>query len=297
MGGDFLSVLPIRENVRKSFSPIAGDRGQPPARIGLREFIHVSINRQYLKVRQQYRHLQACVGYLSRSAPDTRFILFGRGRSGTTALVSLLDALSAVRCEGEILHDYVPFPFVHVRGRSRRTRVQGYGCKILSYQLRDVQSALNAPRHFLRALHHRHGFDLLYLRRTNLLRHALSNIRARRDQFHRHKSAPAEQSPGLEVDPEHVLDWMRRSEALQRYEAEVLEGLPYLSLTYEEHMRDPSAHQSTVNRICDYLGVPSAPVQTEYQKLAPRSLRESVTNYEALARRLESTEYARFLGE
>jgi hypothetical protein len=37
------SKVPIREKVRKSFSPIAGDRGQPPARIGLREFIHVSV--------------------------------------------------------------------------------------------------------------------------------------------------------------------------------------------------------------------------------------------------------------
>lgn len=256
------------------------------------------LNRRYLKVRQQYRHLQAWVGYLARrTPPETRFILFGRGRSGTTALVNLLDALPAVHCEGEILHDYVPSPFVHVRGRSRRARSAGYGCKILSYQLRDVQSALDAPRTVLRRLHHRHGFDLLYLRRTNLLRHALSNIRARRDQFHRRKTDATGQSPSLDVDPEHVLDWMRRSEALQQYEAELLEGLPYLSLTYEEHIRDPSAHQSTVDLICDYLDLPSAPVETEYAKVAPRSLRKGVSNYEELVRHLEGTQHESFLGE
>jgi LPS sulfotransferase NodH len=257
--------------------------------------VRSALNRQYLKVRQQYRHLQAWCGLLRRP-PETRFILFGRGRSGTTALVSLLDGLPAVRCEGEVLHDYVPWPLLHVRGRSRRVRTAGYGCKILSYQLRDVQSALEAPKDALRTLHHRHGFDLLYLRRTNLLRHALSNIRARRDQFHRRKSEAMER-PALEVDPDRVLEWMRKSEALRQYEAEVLEGLPYLSLTYEEHMRAPSAHQSTVDRICDYLGLPSAPVETEYEKLAPRSLRDGVENYEALARHLAPTDYARFLEE
>lgn len=250
-----------------------------------------ALNRQYLKVRQQYRHLQALGGYLTgRRPPETRFILFGRGRSGTTALVSLLDSLPAARCEGEVLHDFVPWPLLHVRGRSRRGRAAGYGCKILSYQLRDVQTALEAPKDALRTLHHRHGFDLLYLRRTNLLRHALSNIRARRDRFH-HRSAEPTQARPLTVDPEHVVEWMKNSEALRDYEAEVLEGLPHLSLTYEEHMRNPDAHQSTVDQICDYLGLPSAPVETDYQKIAPRSLREGVANYEALARHLRATGY------
>jgi hypothetical protein len=36
-------AIPIRENVRKSLSPIAGDRGQPQARSGRRECIHGSV--------------------------------------------------------------------------------------------------------------------------------------------------------------------------------------------------------------------------------------------------------------
>jgi LPS sulfotransferase NodH len=255
------------------------------------------LNRQYLRVRQQYRHLQACTAYLAgRTPPDTRFILFGRGRSGTTALVSLLDAVPALDCEGEILHDYVPFPLIHVLGRSRRSRASGYGCKLLSYQVRDVQTALRDPETVLRVLHEDYGFALLYLRRTNLLRHALSNIRARRDQFHR-RASEAARAPALQVDPDHVLEWIESSEALQRYESRLLEGLPHLSLTYEEHIRDPDAHQSTVDTVCDYLGVPSAPVETDYQKIAPRSLRDGVANYETLARYLRPTDYAAYLDE
>lgn len=255
------------------------------------------LNRQYLKVRQQYRHLQACTAYLSGRTPsDTRFILFGRGRSGTTALVSLLDAVPALDCEGEILHDYVPFPLIHVLGRSRRSRARGYGCKLLSYQVRDVQTALRDPANLLRELHDNNGFALLYLRRTNLLRHALSNIRARRDQFHR-RTSESSRTPALQVNPERVVEWIESSEALQRYETRLLEGLPHLSLTYEEHIRDPDAHQGTVDTICDYLGVPSAPVETDYQKIAPRSLKDGVANYEALVRHLRTTGHAAYLDE
>jgi hypothetical protein len=60
-------------------------------------------------------------------------------------------------------------------------------------------------------------------------------------------------------------------------------------------MRAPSAHQSTVDQICDYLGLPSAPVETEYAKLAPRSLRAAVANYDALVEAIEPTRYARYL--
>jgi len=255
-----------------------------------------TLNRHYLKGRQQYRHLQAWTAYLTgASLPSPRFVLFGRGRSGTSLLISLLDALPALRCEGEILHDYVPFPHAHVLGRCARIRSRGYGCKLLSYQVRDVQTALDAPRTFLRILHHDDGFQVLYLRRTNLLRHALSNIRARRDTFHRTGEEDAPSRPALHVDPEHVVEWMRSSEALAAYEHELLDGVPHLSLTYEDNLRDPEAHQSTVDTVCDYLGIQSAPVETSLQKLAPRSLRAGVHNYDELARHLQNTPYEQYL--
>lgn len=257
-----------------------------------------TLNRQYLKVRQQYRHLQALVAHFSsQSLPVPRFILFGRGRSGTTALVSLLDSLPDLQCDGEVLHNYVPFPRLHVLGRSARGPTSGYGCKILSYQLRDVQTALDTPETFLHTLHEQDGFRVLYLRRANLLRHALSNIRARREGFHQKQSDGPREQTALTVDPEHVVEWMNSSKALRAYERRLLKGIPHLSLTYEEHMQDSSNHQSTVDAVCEYLGIESAPVETEYQKVAPRSLREGVANYDSLAEHIASTEYEKYLDE
>jgi hypothetical protein len=128
-----------------------------------------TLTQQYLKVRQQYRHAQALWAYRwtdSNALPIPRFILFGRGRSGTTALLSMLDDVPALHCEGEVLHNYVPYPYRHVLGRSARAAAPGYGCKILSYQVQDVQNALEHPASFIDRLWSEGGFQILYLRRT-----------------------------------------------------------------------------------------------------------------------------------
>lgn len=256
------------------------------------------LSQGYLFARQQFRHLQAGLAHLSgRPLTETRFVLFGRGRSGTTALVSMLDDVPAVRCEGEVLHNYVLFPYRHVRGRAARCASETYGCKILSYQIKDIQRPPGQHEDFLRTLHHEHSFQILYLRRTNLLRHALSNIRARRDTFHRKKSDPDDAPRALHVDPDHVMEWMQSSEALHEYEHALLDDVPHLSLTYEEHIRHADDHQSTVDLVCDFLGIESGPVESSYRKVAPSALRDRVANYEELAQRLDGTPYAKYLDE
>jgi len=258
------------------------------------------LNQAYLFVRQQCRHLQALWAHARTDpaqGPRPRFVLFGRGRSGTTALVSMLDDVPALHCEGEVLFRPVLFPRRHVLGRCARSPGPGYGCKILSYQIRDLQTRVRRPETFLRELHHEHGFQILYLRRTNLLRHALSNIRARREQYQQKKGEAASTGRALHVDPQHVLAWMRQSEGLRNFEERVLEGLPYLSLTYEAHIRDAGHHQTTVDEVCAFLGVESAPVESSYQKVAPPSLREGIANYEEMAAALAETPYRSYLDE
>lgn len=258
------------------------------------------LTQQYLKVRQQYRHVQALWAYSqmeNEALPEPRFILFGRGRSGTTALLSMLDDVPALDCEGEVLHNFVPYPYRHVLGRSARVEAPGYGGKILSYQVRDVQTALDRPEAFIHRLWDEGGFQILYLRRTNLLRHALSNIRARREQFHQKKGDAPTEARALHADPDTVMEWIRSSEALAAYEERLLENVPHRSLAYEEHIRDPETHQQTVDNICAYLGVESAPIESSYRKIAPPSLREGLANYDAVARRLRDTPYERYLDE
>ncbi len=59
---------------------------------------------------------------------------------------------------------------------------------------------------------------------------------------------------------------MRSSRALSEYESWLLNEVPHLSLTYEDNIRDPDAHQKTVDEICSFLGVESAPIESSYEK-------------------------------
>lgn len=82
---------------------------------------------------------------------------------------------------------------------------------------------------------------------------------------------------------------------LAKYEQELLEGVPHLSLTYEENIRDSENHQKTVDEICTFLGVSSTSVMSNYEKIAPPKLQDGVANYNELARRLKGTSYEKYL--
>lgn len=224
-----------------------------------------------------------------------RFVIFGRGRSGSTTLVSLLDALPGVRCEDEILRRPVLLPRAYVRERCARSRSPVYGCKILSYQVRQVQPLWHRED-FIRQLG-QDGFRIIYLKRENLVEHAVSNIRARQLGFRRQ----AESSPAggkIVVDPVEVIRWIRRSEQLDQFEAAALAGVPHLDLTYERDLAFESLHQATVLRICAFLRLPTGDLpspQSAYKKVSPRALSDSVANYAELADVLDGTPYARHL--
>ncbi|MEO0869365.1 MAG: hypothetical protein AAFY17_13165, partial [Cyanobacteria bacterium J06642_11] len=97
------------------------------------------------------------------SPTSQKFIIFGRGRSGSTALVSLLDCLPAIQCDGEILSESVLWPGSYIKAHVARANKLIYGCKILSYQLRDLHN-IGQESDFLYQLT-QSGFQILYLKR------------------------------------------------------------------------------------------------------------------------------------
>lgn len=230
-----------------------------------------------------------------------RFILFGRGRSGTTTLVSLLNSHPQIVCEGEILALPVFFPRQHVLARCANSGAAVYGCKILSYQVSQVQP-IKERQQFISDLS-RLGFQIIYLKRRNLLQHALSNMRARQFGFHSKTSelAPGAGSAGapaaITVDPDELLRWMQGSAHLERFESEALQDVPHLPLVYEDHLADASSHEATAASAFDFLGLDHVPVSTEYRKLSPASLRDSVANYDELVQALHGTPFAPYLAE
>jgi hypothetical protein len=224
-----------------------------------------------------------------------RFVVFGRGRSGSTALMSLLGALPGVHCDDEILNEVVPFPRTYVRARCARSSSPAYGCKILSYQVKKVQH-LRRRTQFVRQLSE-DGFSIIYLKRENLVEHAVSNIRAREFGFHRSAAAGGENGK-MAIDPQKVLDRIAKSEILDRFEAACLADVPHLPLTYERNLAFDGLHGPTVLQVAGFLGLPTGdipPPRSAYRKVSPRALTDSVANYSELAAALAGTPYARYL--
>ena len=228
----------------------------------------------------------------SYSLPPKRFVIFGKGRSGSTLLVSLINSLEQVHCDNEILHDRVPFPRLYVDARASYSQSLVYGFKLLSYQLKCVQPIKN-PHEFLLNLY-QSGYQIIYLKRHNLLRHALSNIYARQKKFH-YRLGQVEKEPKIRVSSEEVLQWMTNSERLSEYESNLLQEIPYLSLTYEDDLLDRLSHQTTIDKICALLNIPSAPVKTNLAKSTPSQLSDLVTNYDELVEVVKASKYSHFL--
>lgn len=240
-------------------------------------------------------HQGLCAWYVTFRPPlrPIRFVLFGRGRSGSTALVSLLNQVPGIQCDGEVLCHRVARPRMHVDALCARSAAPCYGCKILSFHLSSLQP-IESGRDFVAQLA-ADGYRIIYLKRDDILRHALSNVHARAVRFHEKKDVPAAARKAMVVDPEAVSRWMHGSLGLDAYEADLLEGVPHLSLTYERDIQNESDHQNTVNRICRYLGVQSHTVACEYRKVTPPSIRELVANYDELERYLNTTALAPYV--
>ncbi|MEF8817619.1 MAG: Nodulation protein H [Salinibacter sp.] len=226
--------------------------------------------------------------------PETRFVLFARGRSGTTLLLSMLNAHPAVEADGEILRRRALRPLRLVKQCKAQTQAPVYGFKLLSYQLRSLQTHLSDRRAFLEALVEQ-GYRVLYLRRRNLLRHALSGLYAEHRRRWHQTDTDATDRPAIRVRRDDLFRWLDGSAQLRRFEQEVLDGLPHLSLTYEEHLEDPARHADTLHRTTDRLDLDPIAPDTSLRKTTPRRLSDLATNPDDVRRWVAASPYARFL--
>lgn len=227
--------------------------------------------------------------------PEKRFVIYSLGRSGSTLLVSLLNSHDHIHCDGEILNNFVLFPMKHVETCASMSKAEVYGFKLLTYQLEDVQRFLH-PRRFILELGE-NGYKIIYLTRANLLRQALSNIYARQVQFHSRVSDGRPKEKFMRVEVADVLNWIKGIESRCKFEREILEGVPHLSLVYEDDLQDNESHQRTIERVCDFIGTSPAIVSTSLQKVTPRALSDWVINFEELSEAIGNTPYAKFLSD
>lgn len=221
------------------------------------------------------------LGTLHRASP-ARAVVLCRPRSGSSLLVNLLGQVPAVRSAGEPVYYRVLAPAFYLQRLAAATRKQAFICKVLSYQLFEVQK-ISDQMAFFEALEAA-GFRLVHLRRRTFWQSlSLSTAQATGQYFVRGgREGPAE----IALDPDLFLRQVRWNRELLAFEDTLMAQFPHERVVFESDLARPEAHQATVDRLCDGLGVATAPVEARTRRTGGGAGRFRVANLEALKARL-----------
>ena len=143
---------------------------------------------------------------------------------------------------------------------------------------------------FIRKRHER-GVRFIRLNRVSYLNQSVSYVMAAQTHRLHYRKESVEEVPRFSVDIERVLNAITYYYELDQREMSALEGLPHLSLTYEEVFEQPGGKQVAADQCFEFLGVESVPVDTAYRKPKRAKLPELIDNFDELAEALSRIPY------
>jgi LPS sulfotransferase NodH len=246
----------------------------------------------------------------------TKAIILTTQRTGSTFLVESLHSHPEVHCVGEMLagghirDSQVPGLVFKSRYSTKAYRYLTSGAVFPTrmmdrYFARDDRPVMAfkamynqiSPPWTLRYLREHTEIRVLHLRRHNLLKqyvsHALIHVK-RDDHWDPHTTQPVKPA-SIVISADDALRYLRRLRAEHDAHERMFVHHPRLSLTYES-MIDGNALATGVARdICNFLGISQQPMHSKLVKLNPELLREMITNYDEVSRRIRQTEFADLL--
>ncbi len=233
------------------------------------------------------------------------------GRCGSTVLGDLIGQHPQIRWEGEIYQQVFmkreradttvrPIldvdPVDEVMQRSNRVLKRFYGFETKFFHLRLFDTDVGS---YLEALEQRLGkLRIIHLRRNNTLRKVVSTLAARESGTWHSRKRQDGSAPVVHVDPDSVfvnreaaplLELLREIDDDYRTMDALLEMRPHLRLTYEEDIQqDP---MSAYSKVCEFLGLPHAPVDIHFHPTTPGALPDLVENFDEVQTLLTGTEF------
>ncbi|MEM7508232.1 MAG: sulfotransferase [Pseudomonadota bacterium] len=226
---------------------------------------------------------------LRRNDTPKPFVIYGRPRSGTTLLVRLLDQVPAVRCEGERLHYLLldPVGFLARLPRRAGRDVRAYGVKLISYHLMEIQRIRRPLAFFDRIADF--DYSVLHLTR-NTWDQTLSLAKAHASGLYFMNDKAGVQT--LRLDPERFLALLTWNAEMLAYETEVMAHVPHHPIRYDTDLKDADRHQATIDDLCAYLGVPSAPVKATMKRTGGKTGLQRVENLDEVAAHIRQSDLA-----
>ena len=68
-----------------------------------------------------------------------------------------------------------------------------------------------------------------------------------------------------------------------------------MTVVYEDDLSQADNHQKTADRICEYLGIKSAPVKARLSRTLTDKISDFIENHEEVVQALEKEGYAKYI--
>lgn len=233
--------------------------------------------------------------------PKSKFLIYTRGRTGSTVLTDLLNCHSDIFCDVEIFNflysgSRIKFPEIYIKSCSKRAAKHGktvYGFKVKIAQLRYEHEYDNYEE-ILKKLY-KEGYKFIYLKRDNYFRHKLSNIISAQTKIFHLKNGDKNSPLKVKVDCEQLMEGIKYGEVVNKTEEQNLKDIDHITITYEDDLIENSKHQEAADKIFGYLGLESVKVRTDLMRIVPEDLEEIILNYNEVYDYFKNTEYIKYL--
>ena len=225
-----------------------------------------------------------------------KLVIYGTDRSGTRLLLNLLNKSHLVQIEGELLSHSLKIddPVHKIKEAELESKAHVFGFKLLTYQL---LMRFEDPEKFLKYLLS-DDYKIIHLRRRNIVRIAISNINARQNgKFHYKKMEAHDinRYSKIKIDIKKLFRWIKFAELNHERENEILQDIPVLSLFYEDDLSEEQFHKRTVEKVCNYIDIPSYRTSAKTVKNIPVELPDYIENFNELKEALRNTKYYEYL--
>ena len=250
----------------------------------------------------------------------TKFVIFTLPRTGSTLLSKSLNRHPEIFCDDEIFHfsfrDYFSpnqfhflklrflpkkinyitnYPFTYLRLKKFLDRYftnkpgenfKARGFKLMYYQTFYMPGLVSYLK--------KNNIKIILLLRENILRNALSDLRARATGIYHNQDDNEEERSGLEklhVDIKELQQKMNGIVQQNKKLAEVVSNMDHINIYYE----DFTYWDKTMNNIEGFLHVSAAAISAGAKKLNPDDLEDMIANYDEVENWLKQNNYAEFI--
>lgn len=214
------------------------------------------------------------------SPEQKRVVIYGQGRTGSTLLESLLVSTGYFTEHGELLttkFGEVKYPLKFIRGMAKSANPNGFIFHLKPYHLyRDRKNSVE-PADFLKALQNE-GWFIIHLKRENKMRHALSNIIAKKRGSY-HKVEDTQEDLHIHVNCDTLIRKIKKRIRIDRIEEQSLEDIEFYEVVYETSLEYSEKHQPTVNKILKQFALDPKRVSSKQRKVYKTPLPSLITNY------------------